>query len=77
MAAPEWKARMTAILDQELSEQASPLLLDRLHRQIDEAGDQTELPKRLATIRTALRLFVGARVAEQVMSRLNAAAPRA
>jgi hypothetical protein len=77
MAGPEWKARMTAILEQELAERASPLLLERLRRQIEETGDHADLPKRLARIRTALRLFVGATEAEQVLSRLNAVIPRA
>ncbi len=74
--AGEWKAHMRAILDQELEELASPLLLERLQRQIAEAPDvDAELPARLARIRTALRLFVGTEDAERVHLRLQAAAP--
>ncbi len=72
----EWKARMRAILDQELEHLASPLLLERLHRQIDEAPDShADLPARLARIRTALRLFVNVQAAERVLVRLEAVAP--
>jgi hypothetical protein len=67
---------MRTILDEELEEVASPLLLDRLRRQIDDAPDvDAELPARLARIRTALRLFVGVHDAERVLGRLNAAVP--
>lgn len=76
MAELEWKARMQAILDQELADRASPLLLERLRRQIEETGDLADLTRRLVRIRTALRLFVGVREAEQVLSRLNAVLPR-
>ena len=72
MTLPESKHRMTAILDRELSERASPLLLERLRRQIEEVDDQAEFPKRLSRIRTALRLFVGDREADDVVAALNA-----
>jgi hypothetical protein len=69
---------MQEILVQELAELASPLLLARLQRQIEDAPDtDSQLAARLARIRTAIRLFVSTQAAERVMARLQAAAPSA